>query len=185
LSALSTQELSVFQEALDGAEMSVCYEELSENEAQSREWCEQCSWQMHWVALVISIVVTVVVFLIAVITLGVSTLVSSVVLVTVWAAVWTLVCILVLCDEDAHPCAQGQNPVCEGSFTFDENIPACTNCSFPTNAFEFGNCIFSPLLPGGGCPTGSTQLGLNCLWGCLDETPYLNSGCWQIGFTCQ
>ena len=182
--SLTSQEQQVIAEALDGAEKTVCYEETSDRRENQKVWCEECSWTLHWVELVISIIVTVVAWIFAVVTLGLSTLLTSVVLVTVWTATWTLVCILVWCG-DTQPCPDGQTAVCEGSFTFDSSIPACTNSSFPSNAFQFGDCIMSPRPTGGPCPPGSMPLGTNCLWECLSETPVQNGdGDWQIGFTC-
>lgn len=186
LNTLSLQEKNAVLNALDGAEKSVCYQETSQNDVQTRGWCEECSWTLHWVALVISIVVTVVAWILAVVTLGLSTLVTSVVLFTVWTATWVLVCIWVLCDEQ-EPCPDGQNPVCEGSFTFDSSIPACTRARFVSNDFLFGDCIWSPVPATGICPTGSSRIGSNCLWECpTSGTAVLNQdGNWQIPFTCR
>lgn len=186
LNTLSLQEKNAVLNALDGAEKSVCYQETSQNDVQTRGWCEECSWTLHWVALVISIVVTVVAWILAVVTLGLSTLVTSVVLFTVWTATWVLVCIWVWCDEQ-EPCPDGQSPVCEGSFAFDASIPACTRAPFAEGDFQFNGCIFSPVLSTGGCPPGSIKQGQSCLWECSDnDIPVRNSdGNWQLPFSCR
>ncbi len=186
LNSLSQQEKNALFNALDGAEKSVCYQETSQNDLQIRGLCEECSWTLHWVALVISIVVTVVAWILAVVTFGLSTLVTSVVLFTVWAATWVLVCIWVLCDKQ-ELCLDGQFPQCEGSFTFNPNIPACTHPPFAIGDFDFNGCIFSPLLSTGGCPLGSIKQGQNCLWECSDnDIPVRNlDGNWQLPFSCR
>jgi len=186
LSTLSKGEHTAFQQALDGAERSVCYEELSESDVSSRWWCEECSYTLHWGFVIISLVVTAVAWILAVVTFGLSTLVTSVVLVAVWTATWVLTCIWVWC-EDQTLCPDGQQPVCEGSFTFDESIPACTHAPFAEGDFQFGDCIMSPVPASGNCPPVSTRIGSNCLWECFTgDTPVINAdGNWLLPFTCQ
>jgi len=186
LSTLSKNEQSAFQQALDGAERAVCYEEVSENDVSGRWWCEECSYTLHWGFVIISLVVTAVAWILAVVTFGLSTLVTSVVLVAVWTATWVLTCIWVWC-EDQTLCPDGQEPVCEGSFTFDESIPACTSPRFAEDDFQFGDCIMSPVPTSGNCPPGSTRIGANCLWECFTgDTPVVNGdGNWLLPFTCQ
>lgn len=189
LSTLGSTENGVFQKAMNFAELAVCNQEgqeteLTSNEITSRSWCEECTWTLHWVFFIISIVVTVVSWLLAVITLGISTLVTSTVLLAVWTATWVLTCILVWCDQEL--CPQGQEAFCEGSFSFDVNIPACVRDRFANNDFQFSDCILSPKPLSGICPSGSTSFGLNCLWECLTQTPVINqNNDWQIAFTCR
>lgn len=183
LQNLSGKEKVAIQKALDGAE-SVVYYEKNNTELQTREWCEECSWKLHWVALVISILVTLGAWLLAVITWGLSTLWTSVILVTVWAATWTLVCIYVYCAPQGV-CPSGQSPNCEGSFSYDSNVGACV-ADFPSDAVQFGNCMYIPRPASGACPPDATPSGTYCQLECLSQTPVKNSnGQWQIPFTCQ
>lgn len=172
---------------MDGAEKSVCYEELSESDVSGRWWCEECSYTLHWEYVIISFVIMAVAWLLAVVTFGISVLVASVVLVAVWVSTWVLTCIWVWC-EDQGLCPDGQDPVCEGSFTFDESIPACTSDRFPEGAFEFMGCIYSDLPANGNCPPGTIPSGQICQWECFNsgDTPVVNAdGNWQLPFTCQ
>jgi len=186
LSNLSDREQSAFQESLNAAEKSVCYQEMSEGSVDSRFWCEECNWTLHWEFFIISIVITVVAWvLLTIFTGGLYTLLISVILFTVWTATWLLTCLWVWC-EDQELCPDGQEPVCEGSFTFDESLSACTHPPFAEDDFNFGNCIMSPVPVSDNCPPGSTRQGLNCLWECFDESPVKNTdGNWQLPFTCQ
>lgn len=102
-----------------------------------------------------------------------------------WSATWIYLCVWIECEEQL--CPEGQSPVCEGSFVFDASIPACTRGSYAANDFTFEGCVYSPLLPTGGCPPGSIKRGTKCEWECFDkETPVKNSsGNWQMPFTCR
>jgi hypothetical protein len=183
LQNLESREKVAIQKALDGAE-SIAYYENNNTELQTRGWCEECSWKLHWVELVVSILVTVGAWILAVATFGLSTFWTSTILFTVWTATWTLVCIFVWCAPQEF-CPSGQNPVCEGSFDFDASIPACVNSSFPSDAFEFGNCIYVPKT--GTCPSGSLPSGTLCQLECFSQQPVKNmaTGNWQLQFTCQ
>lgn len=184
LQNLSTNEQAVFQEALNAAEKTVCYEETTQNDVQTRGWCEECSWTMHWEALVISIIVTVAAFLVSWLSFGLASGWAATITITVWAAVWTYVCIEVWCDEE-EPCPDGQMAECEGSFTFDPDIPACTSDRFPSNAMTFNGCIFIPI-PANGCPPGSSPGTQFCELECFSVEPVKNSdGNWQLPFTCR
>ena len=69
--------------------------------------------------------------------------------------------------------------------SFDESVRACTSSRFPSNAFEFGDCIYAPN-NGSICPTGTTPAGVNCIWECFTVTPAQNSNDdWQIPYICQ
>ncbi len=184
LANLTPIEKDAVKTALDGAEKAVCYQELSQNDVETRGLCELCYWQINWVAVVISMVVTVVSWILAIVTFGLSTLVTSVVLVTVWSLTWVYLCVWIDCEED--PCPEGQTPSCEGSFTYDASIPACTRGRYASDDYIFLGCIYSPLLPSGGCPPGSIKRGTKCEWECFDQDPVMNSsGNWQIPFTCK
>lgn len=184
-SSLTTAEKDAFQFALDGAERTVCHEDLLENEISTAVWCEECSWHLHWQALVISVVVTIIVWVLAVATLGLSLIVTSVVLFFVWIATWSLICITVWCDDNEGLCESGQ-PICEGSLIFDENIPACTG-TFPVGAIEWGNCIQVRKPSSGICPPGTIfDQGAYCILECFTVQPAMNDqGNWQLPFTCQ
>lgn len=54
LGSLTQQEKNAMQTALDGAEKAVCYQELSQNDTESRGLCELCYWSIDWVAVVVS-----------------------------------------------------------------------------------------------------------------------------------
>ena len=106
---LTQQEKNAVNTALDGAEKAVCYQELSQNDTETRGLCELCYWSIDWVYVVISAVVTVVFWILAVVTFGLSIPLTSVILVTVWSLTWIYLCVWIECEEE--PCPEGQTPV--------------------------------------------------------------------------